>query len=122
MPNTFMAVAIDLGDPGSPYGSEHPRDKQDVAARLVRGALNLAQGQDVEYQGPIPEKSTADIENEVVITYKSKSKLKVADRDNFEVISATFSFVKVLIIPFFCHSQGRFKRSQGPGQIKVRGP
>jgi len=39
MPNTFMAVTMDLGDPKSPYGSEHPRDKQDVAERLAQGAL-----------------------------------------------------------------------------------
>lgn len=39
MQNVFMAVAIDLGDPTSPFGSVHPRDKQDVGTRLATGAM-----------------------------------------------------------------------------------
>ena len=85
MPNTFMAVATDLGDPQSPYGSELPRDKQDVAARLVKGALNLAYSQDVEYQGPVPEGSATENGSEVVIAFISNSKLKVLHEENFEV-------------------------------------
>ncbi|KAB5575111.1 hypothetical protein PHYPO_G00217050 [Pangasianodon hypophthalmus] len=38
MKKTFMAVAVDLPDESSPWGSIHPRDKQDVAYRLVLGA------------------------------------------------------------------------------------
>ena len=39
--DVFMAVAIDLGDPDSPYGSVHPRDKQDVGTRLATGARSV---------------------------------------------------------------------------------
>lgn len=54
--NVFMAVAMDLGDPDSPYGSVHPRDKQDVAARLVLSAKAVAYNDEMEdFQGPLAE-------------------------------------------------------------------
>ncbi|XP_068096394.1 sialate O-acetylesterase isoform X2 [Hyperolius riggenbachi] len=55
MPNTFMAVAMDLGDETSPYGSVHPRDKQTVAYRLYLGARAIAYGKkSVPFKGPFP--------------------------------------------------------------------
>ncbi|XP_063799804.1 sialate O-acetylesterase isoform X2 [Pseudophryne corroboree] len=55
MPNTFMAVAMDLCDETSPYGSIHPRDKQTVAYRLSLGARAIAYGErDVSFKGPFP--------------------------------------------------------------------
>ncbi|XP_059362291.1 sialate O-acetylesterase [Carassius carassius] len=55
MKNTFMAVAIDVPDARSPYGSIHPEDKQDVAYRLVLGARAVAYGEkNVSFQGPYP--------------------------------------------------------------------
>ncbi|KAJ8400354.1 hypothetical protein AAFF_G00397370 [Aldrovandia affinis] len=57
MKNTFMAVALDLPDEGSPWGSIHPRDKQDVAHRLTLGARAVAYGEKgVSFQGPFPVK------------------------------------------------------------------
>ncbi|ELK09798.1 sialate O-acetylesterase [Pteropus alecto] len=57
MPNTFMAVAMDLGDRNSPFGSIHPRDKQTVAYRLHLGARAVAYGEkQLIFQGPLPEK------------------------------------------------------------------
>ncbi|KAM8955672.1 sialate O-acetylesterase isoform 2-T2 [Lycaon pictus] len=56
MPNTFMAVAMDLCDRKSPFGSIHPRDKQTVAYRLHLGARAVAYGEKVIFQGPLPEK------------------------------------------------------------------
>nr|KAF6312227.1 sialic acid acetylesterase [Pipistrellus kuhlii] len=57
MPNTFMAVAVDLGDRDSPFGSIHPRDKQTVAYRLHLGARAVAYGEKtLTFQGPLPEK------------------------------------------------------------------
>ncbi|PVD28179.1 hypothetical protein C0Q70_10765 [Pomacea canaliculata] len=51
----FMAVAMDLPDFNSPYHPIHGRYKQDVAQRLVLGALNVAYGHsDVTFQGPFP--------------------------------------------------------------------
>lgn len=56
MPNTFMAVAMDLGDEKSPCGSVHPRDKQTVGYRLYLGARAVAYGdRQVPFQGPFPE-------------------------------------------------------------------
>uniref|UniRef100_A0A8C5EK07 Sialate O-acetylesterase-like n=1 Tax=Gouania willdenowi TaxID=441366 RepID=A0A8C5EK07_GOUWI len=55
MKKTFMAVAFDLPDEKSPYGTIHPRDKQDVALRLLLGARAVAYNQkDVLFQGPFP--------------------------------------------------------------------
>ena len=35
MPNVFMATAVDLGEPQTPAGGPHVRDKQDVGSRLA---------------------------------------------------------------------------------------
>lgn len=51
-----MAVAIDLGDPTSPFGSIHPRDKVDVGLRLSVGAHAIAyNGTDTHYLGMIAQ-------------------------------------------------------------------
>lgn len=55
----FMAVAIDLGDPDSPHGSVHPRDKQDVGIRLSAAGRAVAYNEpSVYYTGPIPTGAT----------------------------------------------------------------
>ena len=48
LPNTAMVVTTDIGD-----GTDgHPKNKQDVAYRLVLAAQAVAYGRDVIYQGP----------------------------------------------------------------------
>lgn len=49
MPNTGMAVAIDIGDPRD----IHPRDKQTVGARLARSALGVAYKRDIAHSSPL---------------------------------------------------------------------
>jgi sialate O-acetylesterase len=49
LPNTGMAVTIDIGDPKN----VHPKDKQDVGDRLSRIALANVYGQKIEYSGPV---------------------------------------------------------------------
>ncbi len=49
VPNTAMAVAIDIGE----ADDIHPKNKQDVGRRLALGALDLAYGQNVVHSGPI---------------------------------------------------------------------
>ena len=50
MKDVFMAVAMDLGDPISPFGSVHPRDKQDVGYHL-EGQLRIMMNQCIT---PVP--------------------------------------------------------------------
>ena len=54
-----MAVAMDLGDPQSPFGSIHPRDKQDVGARLVLSSRAVVYKDESLYsQGPLAQSAT----------------------------------------------------------------
>jgi len=57
LPNTGMAVTIDIGD----EKNVHPKDKQDVGDRLSRIALANVYGQGIEYSGPVFK--SAQVEN-----------------------------------------------------------
>ncbi|XP_053222457.1 sialate O-acetylesterase isoform X1 [Podarcis raffonei] len=87
MLNTFMAVTIDLGDESSPYGSIHPRDKQTVASRLLRGALALAYGdKSIAFQGPYPERVEVDVARKSInVSYKGDILLRRLTNNTFEV-------------------------------------
>ena len=53
MPNTFTAIALDLTDNTSPYGSVHIRDKTTVGERLAAAGIKAAYGAaDAYVQGP----------------------------------------------------------------------
>lgn len=49
VPNTAMAVAIDVGE----ADDVHPRNKQDVGLRLALGALGTVYGKDIVSSGPL---------------------------------------------------------------------
>jgi sialate O-acetylesterase len=49
VPNTALAVAIDIGD----TVNIHPKNKQEVGRRLALAAEALANGKKIEYSGPI---------------------------------------------------------------------
>ncbi len=49
LPNTGMAVIIDIGE----ANDIHPKNKQEVGRRLALNALNLVYNKDVVYSGPI---------------------------------------------------------------------
>jgi sialate O-acetylesterase len=51
IPNTAMAVAIDIGE----QNDIHPRDKRDVGIRLALAARRIAYGEQVEHSGPLYE-------------------------------------------------------------------
>ncbi len=51
LPNTGMAVIVDIGDPSN----IHPKNKQDVGWRLALAAQKIAYGEDVVYSGPMYE-------------------------------------------------------------------
>lgn len=54
--NTGMAVSVDIGDPDD----IHPRNKQDVGARLAAAAQAISYGEKMEYSGPIYRQATAE--------------------------------------------------------------
>ncbi|KAL4233525.1 hypothetical protein ACF0H5_008206 [Mactra antiquata] len=89
MPNTFMSVAIDLPDYNSPYGSIHPRDKQDVAYRLYLGGLQVAYNIKAmgRYQGPQITAFFIDIGYHTLRLEldHSKQPIDVKSKDGFEV-------------------------------------
>lgn len=49
VPNTALAVTIDLGE----WNDIHPLNKKDVGERLAVAAEKLAYGKDIEYSGPL---------------------------------------------------------------------
>ncbi|XP_053396061.1 sialate O-acetylesterase-like [Mercenaria mercenaria] len=92
MPNTFMAVAIDLPDFKSPTGAIHPRYKQDIAARLVLGARNLVYSDsEVVFQGPFPTGYSINPQRQtMLITFNNdKSSLQVNHKNGFEICCAS---------------------------------
>ncbi|NXC27762.1 SIAE acetylesterase, partial [Campylorhamphus procurvoides] len=87
MPGTFMAVAMDLGDEHSPYGSIHPRDKQNVVHRLLLGARAVAYGdKDLVFQGPYPVRAVLEVTKGLLnITYSQELVCRQRDMQSFEV-------------------------------------
>lgn len=64
VPNTAMAVAIDLGE----WNDIHPDNKKDVGERLALAANKLAYGQQVVASGPL-YKSAVIEDNRIVISF-----------------------------------------------------
>lgn len=64
VPNTAMAVAIDLGE----WNDIHPDNKKDVGDRLALAALKLSYGEDLFYSGPVYEKAVVD-GNKIIIQF-----------------------------------------------------
>ncbi|XP_061870055.1 sialate O-acetylesterase [Colius striatus] len=87
MPHTFMAVAMDLGDQRSPYGSIHPRDKQHVAQRLQLGARAVAYGEkELVFQGPFPTHAVLEVSRALLnVTYDQELVWRRRDVQGFEV-------------------------------------
>ncbi len=56
LPNTGLAITIDLGDPRD----IHPTNKQDVGARLALVARHVAYGEKITYTGPAFARSTIE--------------------------------------------------------------
>jgi sialate O-acetylesterase len=67
VPNTGMAVAIDLGE----WNDIHPDNKKDVGIRLALAAEKIAYSEkDIVYSGPIYQSATID-DNKVIITFNN---------------------------------------------------
>ncbi|NXE16935.1 SIAE acetylesterase, partial [Lophotis ruficrista] len=87
MPGAFMAVAMDLGDERSPYGSIHPRDKQTVAHRLQLGARAVAYAEkNLVFQGPFPTRAVLEATRGLLnVTYSQELVCRRRDARAFEV-------------------------------------
>lgn len=64
VPNTAMAVAIDLGE----WNDIHPDNKKDVGERLALAALKTAYNERIVYSGPLYESSAID-GNKIIINF-----------------------------------------------------
>ncbi|XP_055889537.1 sialate O-acetylesterase-like [Biomphalaria glabrata] len=113
MPNVFMAVAVDLPDFNSTYGSIHPRYKRDVGARLALSGLAVAYHQSGIFQGPLPTGSHSSASG-LIVDYGNTWKLSVVINDGFEVQCAHLRWVAdpivahtnttVTLKPNICHT------------------
>ena len=65
LPNTGMAVTIDIGE----EGNIHPRDKVDVGHRLALAARRIAYGEQIVSSGPVYDSMQA-VDNKVRLTFK----------------------------------------------------
>src|SRR5688572_5559740 len=66
VPNSGMAVAIDLGE----WNDIHPDNKKDVGERLALAALKIAYGENIIYSGPIYQ--SAKVEgNKITINFSN---------------------------------------------------
>jgi len=68
LPNTGMAVTIDIGE----WNDIHPLNKQDVGRRLAQQALKLAYGEERSESSPIPVKHKFS-KNKVSVRFSHKS-------------------------------------------------
>jgi sialate O-acetylesterase len=91
LPNTGMAVAIDIGD----AVDIHPKNKQEVGRRLALIALAKTYGQKMSYSGPLYQSYKAE-GNKIKVTFKNvdgglkpKGSTKVA---GFEIAGADKKF------------------------------
>ncbi len=66
VPNTAMAVAIDLGE----WNDIHPDRKKDVGDRLALAAEKIAYRENIIYSGPIYQSSTID-GNKIIISFSN---------------------------------------------------
>ena len=66
VPNTAMAVAIDLGE----WNDIHPDNKKTVGERLALAAMKIAYGESLVYSGPIYQSSSIE-GNKITITFSN---------------------------------------------------
>ena len=64
VPNTGMAVAIDLGE----WNDIHPDNKKDVGERLALAALKISYGENITHSGPVFQSSVIE-GNRMIISF-----------------------------------------------------
>lgn len=98
MQNVFMAVAMDLPEFTSKFGSIHPRDKTDVGYRLSLSGLKYAYNKEEVCQGPFPDKILM-VGDYINITYGNVPKVEVRDWTGFELLCAASSTSDQVWVP-----------------------
>ncbi|HEY1113908.1 MAG TPA: sialate O-acetylesterase [Chitinophagaceae bacterium] len=92
VPNTAMAVAIDLGE----WNDIHPDNKKDIGLRLALAARKKVYGEDLVYSGPLYQSSKVEGEK-VVITFSNTGSGLVAndgeELSEFAIAGADKKFV-----------------------------
>ena len=73
MPNTYMSLAIDLGDKTSPYGSVHSRHKQELGKRLGDQALQKIYGVKPQYSRPLLQAIKQDGSGAFIMSFRQAS-------------------------------------------------
>lgn len=92
LPNTAMAVAIDLGE----WNDIHPDNKKDVGERLALAAQNIAYGENIVYSGPLYSSSTIDGKKIIISFDHTGSGLNANDGEElseFAIAGADNKFV-----------------------------
>ena len=91
LPNTAMAVSIDIGE----ADDIHPKNKQEVGRRLALAALARQYGKPVAYSGPLYREADFD-GAEVAVSFDHSAGLKAVDGDEvigFAIAGADRKFV-----------------------------
>ena len=73
VPNTAMAVAVDIGE----ANDIHPRNKADVGHRLALAARKLVYGEDIEHSGPLYDAMSVEADK-IRIRFQHAKGLKIA--------------------------------------------
>ncbi|MCG6187792.1 sialate O-acetylesterase [Maribellus maritimus] len=76
LPNTGMAVTIDIGE----ANDIHPKNKQDVGKRLALNALKVAYGKEIVFSGPMFESVEFSKGKATIVFSETGSGLKVKDK------------------------------------------
>jgi sialate O-acetylesterase len=82
LPNSGMAVAIDLGEDAN----GHPRNKKDVGERLALWALAKTYGKDVPYSGPLYRSVQIDGDRAIISFDHVGKGLMIGDKDGLEPV------------------------------------
>lgn len=92
VPNTAMAVAIDLGE----WNDIHPDHKKEVGDRLALGAFKLAYHKNIIYSGPLFASSASE-GNKIIISFSNTGTGLITndkeDPGNFAIAGADKKFV-----------------------------
>lgn len=93
VPNTAMAVAIDLGE----WNDVHPDNKKEVGERLALAAMKTAYKEDIIYSGPLYQSAVADGDKMIVSFTHTGGGLITKDGEapaTFEIADAGKKFVR----------------------------